>query len=238
MRVLILAGGLGTRLASVLAGRPKALAPVGGKPFVAHQLTQLQAQGFTEVTLCVGRGAAEIRAALGDGESLGVRLSYSEERDGLLGTGGAIRLAAESLNEPLVVLNGDTYLDADLRGLVSFHEDLRERDSTAIATIAAVDVEDASDYGTLALNGDRKLVEFAEKGHAGPSWISAGVYLIEPPLLELVPRGRPVSLERDTFPLALRSGYSLCAYTVETFLVDIGTPEGYRRFCQRVEVAG
>jgi D-glycero-alpha-D-manno-heptose 1-phosphate guanylyltransferase len=236
MMALILAGGLGTRLASVLADRPKTLAPAGGKPFVEHQLAQLQRQGFTDVTLCVGHRAEQIQNELGNGGQLGVRLSYSVERQGLLGTAGAIRQAAGGLEASFLVLNGDSYLETDFPDLASFHRERRARDPSLAATIAAVEVDEAAAYGSLSLNGERKVTGFAEKGAVGPGWVNAGAYVLEPAILDLIPDG-PVSLEQETFPLALDFNLVIAAYPVAGF-VDIGTPEGYRRFCERVEVAG
>ncbi|MGQ9494601.1 MAG: nucleotidyltransferase family protein [Anaerolineae bacterium] len=234
MKTLILAGGLGTRLQSVVADRPKPMANVKGRPFLEYQIAQLRSQGFAEIVLCVGHRAEQIQKYFGTGHRWGMHIAYAVESE-LLGTAGAIQNAAHFITGTFLVLNGDSYLEADLQALVSFHRQHRSSDPRTLGTIATVAVEDATSYGTLELDEEGHILRFREKYSTGAGWINGGVYVLEPDILSLIPAGRPVSIEKETFPLALESGWHLYSYPVQGFFVDIGTPEGYERFCRYVE---
>jgi mannose-1-phosphate guanylyltransferase len=229
MKTLILAGGLGTRLQAIVADRPKPMAEVKGKPFLEYQIAALRAQGFAEIVLCVGYRAEQIQEYFGDGRRWDVHIEYAVEKE-LLGTAGAIRNAAPLITGTFLVWNGDSYLELDLAALVHFHRQRRSSDSRTLGSIATVRVEDATAYGTLELDKEGRILAFREKSHAGAGYINGGVYVLEPDILAFIPAGRPVSLERETFPLALASGWHLYGYPVQGFFVDIGTPEGYERF--------
>ena len=140
MDALILAGGMGTRLRSVFGELPKVMAPVGGKPFLAHLLEQLKEQGFQHMCLAVGYQSQVIKDYFQDGTELGVYLTYSEEKHPL-GTGGGIKKASKLLSEEFLVLNGDSYLEIDLGKLKEFHTVKR-----ALITIALVKSPDPERY--------------------------------------------------------------------------------------------
>ena len=237
MRVLILAGGLGTRLQALVPDRPKPMAEVAGKPFLAYQVEQLRAQGFTELVLCLGHRAGQIQGHFGDGGRWGVSIAYSNEPE-LWGTAGAIKNARAWIEEPFLVLNGDSYLEVDLPALVEFHRKERAAEARTQGTLAALAVEEAGAYGTLKLDGQGRIRRFREKAGGGPGWINGGVYVLEPDVLDLIPGDRAVSLERETFPLILERGGCLHGYPVQGFFADIGTPAGYRRFQSYVEEKG
>jgi len=237
MKAFILAGGLGTRLQSVVLDRPKPMARVKGKPFLEYQIEQLSGQGLKEFVLCVGHLAHQIQGYFGDGHRWGVRIVYAIETE-LLGTAGAIKNAQNFIEDTLLVLNGDSYLEADFQALVEFHRRQQSADLRTIGTIAIVAVENASAYGALELDVGGRILRFQEKAEEGPGWINGGVYVLEPDILDFIPAGRAVSIEKETFPLVLERGRYLYAYPVEGFFVDIGTPEGYRRFCQYVKERG
>ena len=234
MKALILAGGLGTRLQEVVPDRPKTMAKVKGKPFLEYLVGQLHSQGFEELVLCVGHLAEHIEAYFGDGSRWGVRIQYAVENTPL-GTAGAIRNASHLVEGAFLVLNGDTYLEADFRQLLAAHRRCRAADPDLLGTIATLRVEDAAAFGTLEFDGQNRILRFREKVTAQAGRINGGVYVLEPAFLDLIPPGQPVSIERDTFPLLLERGYNLRAYRVKGFFVDIGTPEGYRRFQRYVE---
>ncbi|MGB9880036.1 MAG: nucleotidyltransferase family protein [Anaerolineae bacterium] len=236
MKALILAGGLGTRLQALVKDRPKPMAEVKGKPFLEYQIQALRDQGFTEIVLCVGHLGEQIQDYFGDGRRWGVYIAYAVEKE-LLGTAGAIRNAAPFLAGPFLVCNGDSYLELDMQALVQFHRQRRSSDPRALGSIATVAVDDATAYGTLELDEAGRILSFREKSRAGAGWINGGVYVLEPDIFALIPPGRPVSLERETFPLALASGWHLYGYPVQGFFVDIGTPEGYERFRHYVEIS-
>ena len=228
--VIVLCGGLGTRLRPAVADRPKALAPVGESSFLAVQLELLRARGARRFVLCVGHMADQIEAAFGDGSALGVRIDYSRDGATLLGTGGALKRAERFFAPAALVVNGDTYIDVDLTRLVRAHASARG----AVATLTLARVPDASRYGTVAVESGR-VTGFREKAGATEGWVNAGVYVIERELLARVPAGEVVSLERDVFPSALQDGLRLAAFEQDASFTDIGTPNAFRAFAAQRE---
>lgn len=233
--VIVLCGGLGTRLRSAVPDRPKALAPVGGgQPFLEVQLELLRARGARHFVLCVGHMADQIEAALGDGSSLGVRIDYVRDGEKLLGTGGALKRAARFFAPAAVVTNGDTYIDADLAQLAQTHAAARAEG--AVATLTLARVPDAGRFGSVEF-ADGRVTQFREKeqGPGASGWVNAGLYVIERELLDRVPAGQVVSLERDVFPMALRDGLPLAAFPQGAGFHDIGTPDALRAFAAHRE---
>jgi NDP-sugar pyrophosphorylase family protein len=219
---LILAGGLGTRLRSVLPDLPKNLAPVGGRPFLTYLLDQLEAAGVRRVVLCTGYRAGQIRQALGVRYGQ-LALSYSEETEPL-GTGGALRQALSQVDAGLVLaLNGDSYVHGDLREYHSWHRRHRFAGSLLLTR-----VPDAGRFGTVTVDELGAVQSFEEKrGLAVPGLINAGVYLLSRTLLEALPAGRAVSLEKEAFPRWLKDG--LGGFCTRSPFLDIGTPESFAR---------
>lgn len=208
---------------------------VEGTPFLEYQIGQLEKQGLKDIILCVGHLAHQIQHYFDDGRRWGVRISYSAETN-LLGTAGAIKNAERFIEDTFLVLNGDSYLDTDFQAMVENHRfNKREGDAGMAGTIAAVAVENAAAYGTLELDAQYRILQFREKAGAGPGRINGGVYVLEPAILDLIPENRAVSIERETFPRILQNGGHLYGYPVSGFFVDVGTPDGYRRFSQYIE---
>ncbi len=230
--VVILAGGLGTRLRSVLPDRPKGLAPVGDQSFLEVQISLLRDQGARRFVLCVGHMASQIRDCLGDGSRMGVQIDYSLEPETLLGTAGALGLAARFFDPCAMVLNGDTYLAADYAGILEHH--LEERmDPSVLATLTVSRLEETQRYGSVLLDSvERYVTGFREKAleATGPGWLNAGVYVIERQLLERAPRGVACSLERDLFPGAIADGIKIAAHRCREPFFDIGTAESLEQF--------
>jgi len=228
--VLILAGGLGTRLRPVVADRPKGLAPIGDKPFLEIQIELLREQGADRFVLCVGHRAGQIREHFGDGRRWGVRIDYSIETGELLGTAGALKLAEAWFDPQALVLNGDTYFALDYGRLVEHHR-ARWLGAGVLATIALAHAPDASRYGSVQLDADEQyLVGFLEKEASGgrtSGWLNAGAYVLQRELFDRVPAGRPASLEREVFPEVLRTGGRIAAFTTREAFLDIGTPAGW-----------
>lgn len=225
---VILAGGLGTRLRSILGVLPKALAPVAGKPFLTYQLSWLKHSGVRRVVLCTGYQHQLIQDYLGDGAALGLSIHYSVE-DHPLGTAGALRKAKDKITGTFLVLNGDTYLDIDLGAFYAHH-----RGSGAVATLALMRADQAERYGTVVLDARGRISCFCEKGQSGAGLVNAGLYACEPSMLACFPEREILSLETDVFP-ALASQGQLGGYVVEGYVCDIGTPESHARFVQDVE---
>jgi NDP-sugar pyrophosphorylase family protein len=218
----ILAGGLGTRLRSEVGDRPKVIATVDGRPFLAYLLDRLLAAGFDEAVLLVGYGADQVRTTFGERYGR-LRLQYSVE-PWPLGTAGAVRLAESFIQDRTVLLlNGDSYCDANLSAFLSFHTGHRGGTSLSLA-----EVRDAARFGRVCLEKSGRVVRFEEKQPAGPpGWINAGVYLFDPALVRDIPGDRPVSLERDVLPAWVARG-EVYGFLAGGRFIDIGVPDSYR----------
>lgn len=227
VEVVILCGGLGTRLRPVLADRPKPMADVGGKPFLELLIDDAERQGFRRFVLCVGHGAEFIKDFFRGRQD--VAIAFSEEREPL-GTGGALKLAEGSVEGPtFLALNGDSYLAADLAGFLTYHRGRR-----GIGTIAVVDAGGRRDGGLVDVGAGGRIARFSEKASpAARAWLNAGVYAFERRLFESIPAGRACSLERDVFPTLIPKG--LYAFPSTKPLYDIGTPERLELFRRAVE---
>ena len=217
----VLAGGLGTRLRAVVPDCPKVLAPVAGRPFLTHLLDRLVRSGVREVVLLTGHAAEQVRAALGD-EYAGMRLAYSVE-PAPLGTAGAVRHALPHFRtETVLLLNGDSYCDVDLRAFRRFHAK-----KEVGASLVLTPVRDASRFGQVEAADDGRVIRFAEKGpSAAAGWINAGMYLLPRTLLESLDPMQPASLERGLFPAWAAAGRIRGFRAVGRF-IDIGTPQSY-----------
>jgi NDP-sugar pyrophosphorylase family protein len=223
MQALILAGGAGTRLRPVLPQLNKPMAPVAGKPFLEYLLLQLKKYEIEEVTLCVGYKADLIQASFATGARWGIQVSYSYETD-FLGTAGALKLAEKFVHEEdFFVLNGDSLFDIDLHGLMHYHREMKAR-----ATLALAYVEDTQRYGAVGLNELGHIVSFIEKPQVNAaSLINGGVYVFAREVLDFIPEGQAVSLEKDILPKLI--GRGLYGLPSTGYFVDIGVPADYMR---------
>jgi len=219
---LILVGGLGTRLRPALGDIPKPMAPIAGKPFLEYLIRWIGQAGFTHVVLCLGYRADQIVEHFGCGDAFGLKLTYSFESEPL-GTWGAIRLARKYINHPyFVVLNGDSWLQVDLYRLLDFH-----LEKNGISSIAAVEVENASRFGSIHLDPSGRVTEFLEKQAAGTALINGGVYVFSRGALEIEGSAAACSLEKEILPALIPRG--VYAMRLKGYFVDIGVPEAYRR---------
>jgi NDP-sugar pyrophosphorylase family protein len=216
----VLAGGLGTRLRPVVPDRPKVLAEVGGRPFLAYLLDQLAAARVRQAVLCTGYGADQVEAAFGARYGP-LRLSYSREPVAL-GTGGALRHALPLLAAHTVLaMNGDSYCHVDLDAFRHTH-----RVRHAEGSLVVVEVAETERYGRVRLNAEERVCGFEEKhARSGSGWVNAGIYLLERALLETIPAGSAVSLERDLFPAW--TGRRFFGFAAAGPFLDIGTPQTY-----------
>ena len=216
--VLILAGGLGTRLRSVVSDRPKVLAPVSGRPFLSYWLEALALQGFRNVVLCTGHLSDQVEACFGRTWGT-LSLSYSPEASPL-GTGGALRNAISLVSSPeVMVLNGDSYCEVDL---ANFWTERASR--KAAASMVLHYASDSRRFGRVTLSAEGRLENFLEKSDlARPGWINAGVYLFPRGWIESIPESMPLSLERDLLPGWLMNG--IHGYPSVGRFIDIGLPE-------------
>jgi len=229
---LILAGGLGTRLRTVVSDRSKTVATVAGRPFIAYLLDQLIAVGVRHVVLCTGYLGASVRRRFG--ERYGpARIEYSHE-PAPLGTAGALRLALPLCRSDVaLIMNGDTYCEADLREMWRAH-----RLSGADGTILLSETLDTRRYGRVEVDDEGYVAAFEEKiPHARRGWVNAGVYLLSTKLLMAIRPFTESSLERDMLPAWAARG--LRAHRTRGRFLDIGTPESYERaeqFFRKVQI--
>jgi NDP-sugar pyrophosphorylase family protein len=202
--------------------------PLLGQPFLAYQLALLREHGVTDVILACSYRVDDVRQALGDGERLGVRLRYIVETEPL-GTGGGVRNAADLARGTIFVLNGDVLTDADLTAMRHLHESRGSR-----TTIFLVPVADPRAYGLVECDPAGRLTRFREKPGADEplttNTINAGVYLIDAALLDRIPAGRVVSIEREFFPALIADRVPCFGWTgaASTYWRDIGSPAAYR----------
>lgn len=221
---IVLAGGLGTRLRTVVSDLPKCLAPVGNRPFLAIQMESLAHQGVDSFVLSLGYMADQVIFAIADwSQNLSV-VTVKEENP--LGTGGAILNAMNELDlEEILVANGDTFIEADLEPMLEPLDVANDE----LMRIATVQVSNCSRYGGVQIVNDQ-IVGFIEKGVAGPGNINAGLYRLHRRVFEVIPIGTSFSLEHQIMPSLANFGY-LSACCLNGSFVDIGVPEDYYRFC-------
>ncbi len=225
MKALILAGGFGTRLRPLSCTRPKMLFPLGDMPLMDWTLRNLSQGGIETVVMAVNYMAEALVRYLGP-TKFDLGIIYSREQRPL-GTGGPIRKAKDLLNgEPFLVLNGDIITDVDYRRLIEFH-----RAKGGLATVALTQVADPSRYGAVELDWEGKIVRFVEKpevGKAPSNLINAGAYVLDPRVLDYIPDGRAVSIEREVFPILAREG-KLFGFEYHGLWTDMGVPADYLR---------
>lgn len=225
MQAIVLVGGEGTRLRPLTSDVPKPAVTLVDRPFLAYMLEWLGAHGVEEVVLACGFLPDVLREALaGEEERAGLRITYCAEPEPL-GTAGAIRFAAEALGDRLedsfLALNGDVLADLDLGALIRAH-----RECGASGTIGLHRVDDSAAYGLVRCDESGAVLEFLEKtGEEVPGDINAGAYVLERSVLDLIPAGKQVSIEREVFPRLVGAG--LHALPLEGYWMDIGTPDRY-----------
>lgn len=233
MKGMILAAGEGTRLLPLTADRPKVMLPVGGHPLLAHTLEWLKAQGIREVGLNLYYQPQTILDCFGDGSRLGVKLTYSRETK-LLGTAGGVKkLASFFGQDTFVVIYGDVLTNIDLGPLLSLH-----RKRGGLLTLALNQVDNPTACGIVEVDGEGRVRRFQEKPQPQEVFshlANAGVYIAEPGLLDFIPPDTFYDFGRDLFPRLLAEGVPFYGLPVEGLVLDIGTPENYRRACALME---
>jgi mannose-1-phosphate guanylyltransferase len=222
MQAVILVGGEGTRLRPLTSTVPKPVVPLVDRPFIAYMLEWLRRHGVDDVVMSCGFLATAVRNVLGDGTQYGLRLRFIEEPEPR-GTAGALKYAEELLDERFLMLNGDVLTDIDLTAQIAQHEA-----TGAVGTLALVPVDDPTAYGLVRLNDDHAVAEFVEKPSADQidtRLISAGAYVLERSVVDLVEPDRNVSIEREVWPRLVGNG--LYGFAADAYWLDIGTPERY-----------
>ncbi len=224
LKAVILVGGPGTRLQPLTSDRPKSVLPVLNRPFMEHVISFLKHYGVEEVILTLNYLPDVIRGYLGDGSQYGVRLTYCLEEEPL-GTAGAVKNAGAYLDNTFIVMNGDVFTDVDLADMLAFH-----RDKNAEATIYLTRVEDPSAFGVVETDSGKRVKRFIEKpplAEATTNWINAGIYILEPEVLEHIPPNTHYMFEKGLFPHLLEMVKPVYGYPYRGYWLDMGTPGKY-----------
>lgn len=223
---VLLVGGQGTRLRPLTIHTPKPMLPVAGVPCTEHQIARAREAGVTRMILATSYKAEVFREYFGDGSKFGVELIYAVE-DSPMGTGGAIRHVAEHLqsgpDDPVMVFNGDVLTGVDLRHLLAVHAQ-----TEAAVTLYLTRVEDPRAFGLVPTDGDGRVTAFLEKPKTDAEivtdQINAGCYIFRRSVIDTIPTGRPVSVEREIFPRLLSSGARLQGVVDDGYWLDLGNP--------------
>jgi len=224
MQALILAGGKGTRLRPLTMHTPKPIVPIANRPFLLYQLELLRRADVRDVILSLSYQPQKIEDKLGDGTDHDVRISYTVEASPL-GTAGAYRHAAGLIRETTVVFNGDVLTDIDLNEVIRLH-----RERNAAATIVLTPVPNPTAYGLVETDAESRVRRFLEKPKPEEvtcDTINAGIYILEPHVLDYIPEGEPFMFEYGVFPQLLEKGEPFYAYVWRGYWRDIGTSASY-----------
>jgi mannose-1-phosphate guanylyltransferase len=226
MDAVLLVGGKGTRLRPLTATTPKPMLPAGGVPFITHQLARARDAGVTHVVLATSYKSEVFREHFGDGSSIGLELDYVHEVEPL-GTGGGIRNVAGMLHatgdEPVVILNGDVLSGHDIAKQVELH-----RSTGAAVTLHLTEVEDPRAFGCVPVDEAGRVTAFLEKDpHPVTNRINAGCYVFSRAVIDTIATGRPVSVERETFPGLLADGHVVMGHVEIAYWLDLGTPAAF-----------
>ena len=228
MKIVILAGGYGTRLSSIVRDRPKPMALIHGKPFLEYQIEFLKSQGFSDFVICVGYKHEKITEHFRNGKNHSVQIQYSIEKEHL-GTGGAIKNALSLLEEQFIVINGDSIANLQYDHLIEFHNK-----KNANVTMVFAKVDNNSRYGSVVTDGNDMITSFSEKiPNSGTSFVNMGIYLFNKNSINWQMFSSHFSLENDLFP-ALVSQKTMFGFKFDGYFVDIGIPEDFIRLEQNV----
>lgn len=233
MKAVLLVGGEGTRLRPLTYSTVKAMVPIVNRPFLEYVVHYLQSHGVDEIVITLCYLPDRIRDYFGDGRSFGVKLEYVHE-EFPLGTAGAVRNAASHLESTFVVLNGDIFTDLNLSEMIAIHQA-----NKAEATIALTPVDNPTAFGVVEVEESGRVRRFVEKpppDQITSNLINAGVYVLEPAVLDEIAQGVSCMFERHVFPGLLRRDAVFCGYVSDAYWLDIGTPEKYLKLnCDLLE---
>jgi mannose-1-phosphate guanylyltransferase len=224
MKAVILVGGEGTRLRPLTCNTTKAMVPILNIPFLEYLIRYLKGHGIKEIILTLSYMPHRIQGHLGDGAGLGVRLKYAIEKEPL-GTGGAVKNAEAYLDQPFFVFNGDVLTSMNLSAMMSRHRKVKPK-----VSIALTPVDNPTIYGVVETDNSDMVKRFVEKPSAEEvttNMINAGIYIIDPSVLEYIPPSVPSMVERQLFPQLLEKGEPILSYPSDSYWIDIGSPEKY-----------
>jgi mannose-1-phosphate guanylyltransferase len=222
---VVLVGGMGTRLRPLTLSAPKPMLPTAGLPFLTHLLSRIADAGIEHVVLGTSYKAGVFESEFGDGSKLGLQIDYVVE-DEPLGTGGGIANVTDKLrHDTALVFNGDVLSGSDLRALLDCHDN-----NGADVTLHLVRVGDPRAFGCVPTDSDGLVTAFLEKTQDPPTdQINAGCYVFKRAVIDGIPKGRALSVEREVFPGLLSDGLRVCGYVDSTYWRDMGTPDDFVR---------
>lgn len=227
MRAVILAGGRGTRLKPFTCNQPRCLVSLVNKPFLIYQLELLKAHDISEIILCAGDMCAEVERLFGDGRALGVNISYLDEPEPL-GTAGAVKAALKgAVSAATLVINGDVLTNINLTGMIEKHCSLR-----STATVAIREVDDPAEFGQIEIDSAGRVLSYLERPsleEIRSNIVNAGIYILEPSALELIPNNKPYSFERGLFPAMAVDKLPFFSFKHIGYWNQIGNIESYYR---------
>ncbi len=227
MQVVILAGGLGTRLRPLTNKIPKVMIPIKEKPFLEYILELLKKNNLEDVLLCIGYSGDQIKSYFEDGKKIGMNISYSFEKE-LLGTGGALKNAQRILEKEFIVINGDTFLDIDFQDIISyFHKQQK------LATMVVFQNQPKIMRNNIEINNKNEVINYNKEKEEKTNYVDAGVQVFKKDILKLIPSNKNVSLEEEIFPILIQKKEML-AYSTNQRFYDIGTFEQLKQFNNQI----
>lgn len=233
MKVVIIAGGKGTRIASVNSEIPKAMIPVCGKPIIEHEIELCKRYGFTDFLFIIGHMGDQISSYFGDGKKWDVSIEYYQESQPL-GTAGALGYLKDRLKEDFFVMYGDTIVDFDMLSMLRFHNE-----NKAQVTIFLHPNDHPYDSDIVELGDNHKVIKFHNKPHAegfvSRNIVNAALFIFTPSILEQIEVGVKSHIEKDVLPKCLEKGMALYGYVSAEYIKDMGTPDRYEAVCHDVE---
>lgn len=230
MQVLVLAGGRGTRLRPMTNHTPKVMVEIKGTPFLEVLLKNLKKKGFTEIVLCVGYLSNVIKDYFKKGEELGIKITYSDEEIPL-GTGGAIKNAEHLLEKEFIVINGDTFVDLDLKKMIEFSQKKGK-----LCTISAYKGNDKESdfFNNLLLDENFNVIEYSKtKKLSAMNYVDVGVYYFRKDVFEKIEKKNPYSVEFDVFPKLIKDK-QIAGFPIDKKFYDIGTIKRVDKFSQKI----
>lgn len=233
MKVVIIAGGKGTRIASVNSEIPKAMIPVCGKPIIEHEVELCKRYDFTDFLFIIGHMGDQISSYFGDGRKWGVNIEYYQETQPL-GTAGALGYLKDKLTEDFYVLYGDTIVDFDMEAMLRFHQE-----KAAKATLFLHPNDHPYDSDIVELDSEGRVVKFHNKPHpdgfVSKNIVNAALFIFSPEILEQIEIGVKSHIEKNVLPRCLEAGMKLYGYVSPEYIKDMGTPDRYEAVCKDVE---
>lgn len=221
LKAVVLAGGEGTRLKPLTYKRPKPLIPIAGEPCIDYMIKSLVTAGFSRVIITTGYMSDTLIKSIGDGKKFGASILYAFE-ESPAGTAGAVKNVSEFLDKTFVVASGDVLADVDIKAIYDYH-----REKKAVATMALTEVQNPTEFGIVGLDDDNRIIKFKEKpkeDEVFSNLINAGIYVLEPEVLDFIPKDQMFDFSKNVFPALLENKIPLYGMTIPGLWMDIGRP--------------